>query len=149
MKTDLTVAGYAVNNNKILLIKHKKLRLWLPPGGHIERHETPTQAVKREFKEETNLEVKLLNTLQIPKSDKIVKQLAIPFYCNIHSVGDHNHYCQYYLCELLSKNIRINKKEILDMGWFNEQALSCFNEVLPSTVNIGILALNKYQELLK
>ena len=43
MKTDLTVAGYILNNNKTLLIYHKKIGLWLPVGGHIEENETPVE----------------------------------------------------------------------------------------------------------
>ena len=28
--------GYLVRDAKTLLLKHKKLGMWLPPGGHIE-----------------------------------------------------------------------------------------------------------------
>lgn len=50
MKTDLVIGAFLIHNNKVLLIHHKKLNLWLPPGGHIEKNETPDDAVKREFK---------------------------------------------------------------------------------------------------
>lgn len=37
---------------KLYLIHHKKADAWIPPGGHIDRNETPIDAVKREYKEE-------------------------------------------------------------------------------------------------
>lgn len=45
---------------KVLLHKHKKLGIWVAIGGHIEEHENPVQALLRETKEETNLEISLI-----------------------------------------------------------------------------------------
>lgn len=38
--------------NKILLVDHKKAKLWLPPGGHVEINEHPKDTVIREVQEE-------------------------------------------------------------------------------------------------
>ncbi len=46
--------------NKILLVDHKKAELWLPPGGHVEVDEHPMETVKREAKEELQLEAKFV-----------------------------------------------------------------------------------------
>ncbi|MCR4280214.1 MAG: hypothetical protein NUV82_02175 [Candidatus Komeilibacteria bacterium] len=43
MKTDLVVAGYIFHQNKVLLVHHTKLGLWLPVGGHIDANETPVK----------------------------------------------------------------------------------------------------------
>lgn len=40
---------------RVLLIRHKKLGLWLPVGGEMEPNETPLEAAQRELKEETGL----------------------------------------------------------------------------------------------
>lgn len=40
-----------------LLLKHAKDGVWVQPGGHVEGGETPLEAAKREFKEETGAEV--------------------------------------------------------------------------------------------
>ena len=45
---------------KILLHFHRKLGMWLPPGGHIEQGELPDNAAVREVLEETGLEVELV-----------------------------------------------------------------------------------------
>jgi ADP-ribose pyrophosphatase YjhB (NUDIX family) len=42
---------------KVLLMKHPKLGLWLPPGGHVEWNEDPHQAVLRETKEEVGIDL--------------------------------------------------------------------------------------------
>ena len=36
-----TVAVFVVRDGKVLLHWHRKLGMWLPPGGHIERGELP------------------------------------------------------------------------------------------------------------
>src|SRR3990167_297809 len=48
--------GYLVRDGKTLLLKHKKLGMWLPPGGHLEEGETTDEGVLREGLEETGLE---------------------------------------------------------------------------------------------
>ena len=57
MKTDLVIGGYLIHEGKTLLIHHKAIDSWFPVGGHIEKNETPDEAVVREFKEELNIDV--------------------------------------------------------------------------------------------
>ena len=45
---------------KVLLHHHRKLEMWLPPGGHIERDELPDDAAVREVWEETGIRVVLV-----------------------------------------------------------------------------------------
>ena len=52
-----TVAVFVVWEGKVLLHLHRKLGMWLPPGGHIERNELPDDAAVREVLEETGVEV--------------------------------------------------------------------------------------------
>src|SRR4028118_1184040 len=47
------VAVFVVRDKKVLLHWHRKLGMWLPPGGHIERDELPDEAAVREVLEET------------------------------------------------------------------------------------------------
>ncbi len=63
MKTitrDFTATTFVVAGGRTLLIRHKKIGMWLPPGGHIDPHELPCDAAVREVREETGLEVALL-----------------------------------------------------------------------------------------
>lgn len=56
-KKHFTATGYTINKNrtKMLLIHHKGLNKWLPPGGHIEDDEVPHEAAIREVYEETGV----------------------------------------------------------------------------------------------
>ncbi len=47
-----------VQNNKILVCQNKKKNYYFFPGGHIEFSETAKQALKRELKEELDVQIK-------------------------------------------------------------------------------------------
>ena len=38
---------YDKATKKVFMVHHKKANLWLSPGGHIDRGETPIQALER------------------------------------------------------------------------------------------------------
>jgi ADP-ribose pyrophosphatase YjhB (NUDIX family) len=47
-------------DGRVLLIRHLYRKRWGVPGGLLERHETPTDAARREVREEVGLDVELL-----------------------------------------------------------------------------------------
>ena len=78
MKIDLVVGGYIFHEEKVLLIHHRKLHLWLPVGGHIDPNETPDSAMIREAKEETNVDITLLQKTNMPMGGNAKEHLASP-----------------------------------------------------------------------
>src|SRR5258706_691786 len=54
---------------KTLLIHHKKHNTWFQPGGHVEELENPVEAVIREVKEETTIDISFLKE-RIKKMDR-------------------------------------------------------------------------------
>ena len=74
-----TVACFVVHEGHVLLHRHAKLGLWLPPGGHIEAHELPDDAARRETLEETGLQVRLVGTTGIDhEAPEAPRQLLRP-----------------------------------------------------------------------
>ncbi|MDI1433289.1 NUDIX domain-containing protein [Polyangium sorediatum] len=50
-----SVAVYPRFEGRILMIRHRRLGIWLPPGGEMLPDETPLEAAARELREETGL----------------------------------------------------------------------------------------------
>ncbi len=50
------IAGIIIKDNKLLMMRGKSGLLWTP-GGKIENNETDEECLKRELKEETNLDL--------------------------------------------------------------------------------------------
>jgi 8-oxo-dGTP pyrophosphatase MutT (NUDIX family) len=53
----VTGSAIVIGPRGVILLKHKRLGLWLQPGGHIDLGETPSEAALREAGEETGLHV--------------------------------------------------------------------------------------------
>lgn len=57
-----TVTAFVSRRGATLLHWHRKVGLWLPPGGHIEPGEDPVEAALREVIEETGMAVEIAPT---------------------------------------------------------------------------------------
>jgi 8-oxo-dGTP pyrophosphatase MutT (NUDIX family) len=91
-KICLTAAGCLVHENKVLLVKHKKLQAWLNPGGHIEDNELPHAAAEREFWEETGIKVRALQlTSDTPQPTNHDEYLPSPILTNLHWISVPNY----------------------------------------------------------
>ncbi len=114
----LTVGAVIVRNHKVLMVLHKKLNLWLFPGGHVEPGEMTDAAVIREVKEETGLDFRPSDYGPVKYSkDMNGGILAVPFHANWHGVGDHDHFNFYYLGKVNSSKARVSN-ESNGIRWF-------------------------------
>jgi 8-oxo-dGTP pyrophosphatase MutT (NUDIX family) len=52
-----------LDRGRVLLLMSKHLKKYHLPGGHVEKNETFTQAIRREVKEETNLTISWCNVI--------------------------------------------------------------------------------------
>lgn len=70
MSCRLRCAGIYMENEKILLVKHRKKNreYYLLPGGGREENETLLQALEREWKEELNLDIEAGDILFLGES---------------------------------------------------------------------------------
>ncbi len=76
---DFTVATFVVSLDRVLLLFHRKLSMWLPPGGHIEPNELPDEAALREVLEETGVRAQLVGerTLAIDEPRQLIRPEGI------------------------------------------------------------------------
>lgn len=94
-----TVAVFVVWEGKVLLHFHRKLGMWLPPGGHIEQGELPDDAAVREVFEETGLDVGLVGERREDVKDPV--QLHRPAGVQLENIGPgHQHIDLIYFARL-------------------------------------------------
>lgn len=60
LERHFTATAFIVSGGRTLLLWHRKLRIWLPPGGHLESNEDPVQGALREAEEESGLAVEVI-----------------------------------------------------------------------------------------
>lgn len=69
-----TASSYVIDDeDRLLVLYHKKFQKWLQPGGHIERGEEAWQCALREVFEETGIRIDIVS-----KTPLIVKEYHTP-----------------------------------------------------------------------
>ncbi|MDA0769496.1 MAG: NUDIX domain-containing protein [Chloroflexi bacterium] len=118
-----TVTGFVVHQGSTLLHWHPKVKMWLPPGGHIDENEDPVQAVLREIDEETGVQAEVVPTGPVIKMD-YPTQVAAPYTIMIEDIDDpvqgfHHHIDMIYFCRPASSPGPIND----GWRWVSQQDL--------------------------
>jgi 8-oxo-dGTP pyrophosphatase MutT (NUDIX family) len=125
MERHFTVTAYVIKARKVLLLFHPKYNKWLPPGGHLEPGETPPEGVVREVKEETGLDVELIEQENIWINCWNAASFLRPYLClleNIPSIGAksaHQHMDLIYLARPIGgrEHAHLVDEELLK--WFS------------------------------
>lgn len=119
-----TATGFVVYRDSLLLHWHRKVKMWLPPGGHIEPNEDPVEAVLREIREEAGVRAEVVPTGMAPELAYPARVHA-PFTIMIEDIDDpaqgfHQHIDMIYFCRLAVDPFPVND------GWFwvGKQALA-------------------------
>ena len=122
MVNHFTATGFVFNESgEILMIKHKKLGVWLPPGGHIDENELPCKAVLREIYEETGITAEVLSAACDLGISADSCELPLPMQIlleDIEGTGLHNHIDMIYLCVTKDTTLMPQNCEIDNIGWF-------------------------------
>ncbi len=94
-------------NTKILLVKNNNGRYWSFPKGHIEQGETEQETAIREIKEETGLDVTLVNNFR-----------EISEYCPFGKIRKR---VVFFLARAFTDNVKIQEEEIDSFIWVDLQ----------------------------
>ena len=118
---DFTATTFIVRDGLILLLWHKKVKAWLPPGGHIDANELPDEAAVREVREETGLDVKLEGARETWGS---VEVLTPPVCILLEDIEPgHQHIDLIYFARSANGTLRINPREAADFRWYGHADL--------------------------
>lgn len=112
------ILPYNSHNRTIFLAHHKKANMWIAPGGHIDSHELPGEAVVREAEEELGLHV---------------KNVERPFMLSFADLTNKNFSCQrhydIWYSILVTTDVHTNNEEFYETRWLlYEDALSFLKE---------------------
>ena len=120
---DFTVEAFVVHKDRVLLIYHRQLGKWLPLGGHVEVNEDREQALFREIKEESGLEVDILR--QKPAQEfEGRKYLYAPVYLDVHPITPtHHHIGLVHFATAASDQVTLAADEHEAIRWFAEAEL--------------------------
>lgn len=131
MKKQFTATGYVVNTDRtrMLMIFHKGLQCWLPPGGHVDPDEFPSDTVLREVHEETGVVAHHVGaaSIDLQLNGRTESQLPTPFAMAAqlipasHKDIEHIHMDMMYLLEAEeTATITAQEIEVDAAQWFSQ-----------------------------
>jgi ADP-ribose pyrophosphatase YjhB (NUDIX family) len=119
--------------NRFLFVRHRKLHLWIPPGGHVEENESPDETARREVAEETGVAVRIVDwPCQIFPGEKAMRQ---PIAMRVYDCGPaHEHMSFVYGAVPVGGHLRASERDLEDVGWFSAAQIGKESFAAPSDV---------------
>ena len=118
---DFTATTFVVDGDRTLLLFHRALQAWFPPGGHIHQDELPCEAAVREVREESGLEVELLSP-QVTMGR--IEVLAQPECILLEQIApDHQHIDLIYFARVVGGCLNVSPEESEGHRWCSSRDL--------------------------
>ena len=155
MKKHFTATAFIIDaQNRTLLLWHKRLKRWMPPGGHVDANETPEETARRECKEETGLDVEIIgesdDDLFTKNPDEGV-MLKKPIALLLENIPEsiergepaHQHMDFLYLAKPLneSQTITLAEDEGHAIRWFTRKEIERLDEATEIFSNVKLYIL--------
>ncbi len=142
MKRHFTATAFILDSqNRTLLLWHKRLNRWMPPGGHVDPDELPEATARRESKEETGLDVEIIGELQTdmfegnPHEGTMLKKPFALLLENIPASPErnepaHQHMDFVYLARPVDESqiLALQEEEATELRWFTREEIDRLNE---------------------
>jgi 8-oxo-dGTP pyrophosphatase MutT (NUDIX family) len=125
---------YNPATKQVFIVHHKKARLWISPGGHIDKGETTHEAFQREVKEELGLRIAPTASTR-------------PFLLTISPINNPGHACRthydfWYGLPTDGDDFNVDLSEFHETRWLS---LAAARELVTETANLA--ALSKIEDL--
>jgi 8-oxo-dGTP pyrophosphatase MutT (NUDIX family) len=118
-RVHVTASAIVIGPRGTVLHRHKRLGIWMQPGGHIEPDEDPWEAAARETHEETGLRV-----VHPDGGPRLI-------HLDAHRAGEHFHLDLRYLLVSNDSEPSPPPDESQEVGWFSwEEAIDLADEAL-------------------
>ena len=131
--------AFCFNEKKeLLLVKQKDRNYWSPPSGEVEKNETPVQAAIRETKEEIDLHIKVVRTLEpVVKWENEYQNAVIILF--------------HFICEIVKGEVKYMKTsepqyDVIDHKWMSLENISEGKIKVASNI---LFLIDKLQDNLK
>lgn len=128
---------YIVKDGKVMLTFNKNVNKFIPLGGHIEKDELPCRSVIREAKEESGLDIELidmgrLKNRNLPQNFDIQLDIIKP---------DHHHINISYIGKVIGGEQLAESDEKTELRWFSSQDLIDCKEMFNNTKEKALKAI--------
>ncbi len=145
MHREFCATVYIIQDDKVLLIYHRKHNKWLPPGGHMNADEIPHETAIREAKEETGIDIEIVSQENVWVKYSSARSIPRPYLMLLEESPPHKdkpyhqHIDFVYLAKPVGGELIQNEAETEGLRWwaFDEiESLKPGIDIFPDTIDI-------------